>query len=78
MSLVTVRLDDRLMHVVTEKAQVLHVSKTEYIRRAIEQMNANIANQERKKSLIQASLRVRNESMRVNDEFSGIEYDPEI
>jgi predicted transcriptional regulator len=75
MSLVTIRLNDALAHTLVENAQAMHMSKAEYIRTAIEHMNAEIERQERKQKLIQASLLVKNESMKVNSEFSEIEDD---
>lgn len=77
MSLVSIRLDDKLLNEIMARAQALHMSKTEYIRKAIEHMNQEVLKRERKQNLTQASLKVRNESMLVNAEFSRIEYDPE-
>jgi hypothetical protein len=47
------------------------------IRGAIEQMNEKTLRLKRKQQLIQASLKVRKESMIVNAEFSQVEHDPE-
>lgn len=77
MSLVSIRLPDELLSEVKIKAHNLHISQTEYMRKAIELMNAEVAKEERKQKLIRASLKVRKESMAINDEFSRIEYDPE-
>jgi len=77
MSLVSIRLADNLLDEVKIRAQALHMSQTEYIRKAIEHMNEEVLRHERKKKLTQASLKVRNQSMLVNAEFSRIEYDPE-
>ncbi len=76
MSLVSIRLADNLLNETKIRAQALHMSQTEYIRKAIERMNEEVLKQERKQKLTQASLKVRNESMLVNAEFSRIEYDP--
>ena len=74
---VSLRLDDELFKEMKEGAQSLHLSKTDYIRKAIEHMNAEIKKLEGSDRLKKASLRVRKESMKVNAEFSEIEHDPE-
>lgn len=74
-SLVSVRLTDRLFQDMKTKASLLQLSQTEYIRKAIEHMNSEIAMQERTQRLKKASLAVRKESMKVNAEFSEIEHD---
>jgi len=77
MSLISIRLADKLLIELKNRAHLLHLSQTEYIRKAIEHMNEEVSKQERKQKLIQASLRVRGESMAVNNDFSRIEHDPE-
>lgn len=76
MSVISVRLSDKLLREIDVMAQTLHVARTEYIRKAIEQMNEKTLSLKRKQHLIQASLKVRNESMAVNAEFSKVEHDP--
>jgi Arc/MetJ-type ribon-helix-helix transcriptional regulator len=76
-SLVSIRLNDELLQKMKAKAHVLHLSQTDYIRKAIELMNDETEKRERTKRLQHASLRVRKESMKINTEFSDIEYDPE-
>lgn len=76
MPVISIRLSNKLLDEVNMKAQALHISRAEYIRRAIERMNNESLDQERKQQLIHASLRVRNQSMEVNAEFSQIENDP--
>lgn len=77
MSTLSVRLPDALLRELNHRAQVIHISRAEYIRKAIELMNAETKKQESRQQLIKASLRVRGESMKVNAEFSRIEYDPD-
>lgn len=77
MSLISIRLGDKLLVELKNRAHLLHLSQTEYIRKAIEYMNAEVLKQERRQRLMQASLKVRGESMEVNKEFSEIEHDPE-
>lgn len=75
-SLVSIRMDDELLQDLKGKAELLHVSQTDYIRRAITFMNKRIEKRERRKRIQRASLRCRESSMKVNAEFSEIEYDP--
>jgi len=76
-SLVSIRLDDQLFQEMKAKANILHLSQTDYIRKAIEHMNNEIKMRERSRRLKQASLSVREESMKINAEFSEIDHDPE-
>lgn len=76
-SLVSFRINEGLLQAMKTHAQHLHLSQTDYIRRAIEHMNHETEKQERKKRLQTASLRVRADSMIINTEFSEIEHDPE-
>ncbi len=76
-SLVSIRLDDQLFQEMKAKANILHLSQTDYIRKAIEHMNNEIKMRERSQRLKQASLSVREESMKINAEFSEIDHDPE-
>lgn len=77
MSVITVRLPDKLLHDLEGYARASHLPRAEYIRRAIEHMNAEVRKNERAAKLKKASLRVRKESMDVNKEFDRIEHDPE-
>ena len=76
MSALTIRLPNNLSVELNKIVTTLHISRSEYIRRSIEAMNKHIKEEERKKQLILASHKVRNESMVVNKEFSKIENDP--
>ena len=76
-SLVTIRMNEELRKSMQTNANRLHLSQTDYIRKAIEQMNNQIEKKERKERLQNASLMVRKNSMEINAEFSAIEYDPE-
>ena len=76
-TLVSIRVNDELLQAMKANAHRLHLSQTDYIRKAIENMNSKIERRERKKRLENASLRVRKESMTVNVEFSEIEHDPD-
>ena len=77
MSVISIRLSEHLLNEVDVYAHKLHLQRTEYIRKAIELMNEQIAAQKRKDRLTKASIRTRKESMKINTEFSRIEHDPE-
>lgn len=78
MPVISIRLPEKLLHQLDQMAKLLHIQRTEYIRKAIEHMNTEIDKNARKEKLVQASLRVREESMRINKEFSDIEHDEDI
>lgn len=73
MTIVTLRLPENVVHEMEENSRNLKMSRTAYIKKAIEAMNNEIQKNERRKKLIRASQRVRKESMHVNQEFSVIE-----
>ncbi len=77
MSALTVRLPDDLAEEVTKRARKLHISRSQYIRKSIENMNKSLYEQERQEKLFAASMRTRTESIKINSEFSNIEHDPE-
>jgi metal-responsive CopG/Arc/MetJ family transcriptional regulator len=77
MSVISIRLPEKLLHELDSRAHALRITRAAYIRKAIEYMNEESMNLECKKRMARASLRVRKESMRMNKEFSEIENDPE-
>lgn len=72
---VSIRMDDSLFETMRHMAATLHLSQTDYIRQAIERMNNEANRQAQIQRLQKASLKVRSESMKINAEFSDIEYD---
>jgi metal-responsive CopG/Arc/MetJ family transcriptional regulator len=76
MSVITVRLPDKLLNDLDLHAHAINLPRAEYIRLAIEYMNTNIKKKKSIERLKKASLLVRKESMRINKEFSRIEHDP--
>ena len=78
MNVISIRLPDDLLHDLDGSAHILHMPRTVYIRKAIEHMNEEVLNNQRKQKLIKASMRVRKASMRIYKEFSEIEHDPEV
>lgn len=77
MSIISFRVPDKLLRELDHSAKAMHIPRAEYIRLAVQYMNREIHNKKRKQHLIKASLRVRDESMKINEEFSRIEHDPE-
>jgi len=76
MTTVSIRLPNDLLKEADKRARELHIPRAEYIRRAIEGLNTEVSSRQRRKRIIEASRRVRAESMRVNAEFSAIEDAP--
>lgn len=77
MTTIAIRLQDEIINNLDINARTLHLSRTAYIKQAIIEMNNTLQKNKRTERLISASLRVREESMRINHEFSAIEYAPE-
>lgn len=73
MTTLSIRLPDGLLKEADARAKALGIPRAEYIRRAIVAMNREASAQKRRERLMEASKRVREESMRVNAEFSAIE-----
>ena len=78
MSVISLRLPEKLLHELDNRAHALHIQRADYIRKAIELMNKDVFDNERKQRLVQSSLRVRKESMLINKEFSDVEHDQGI
>ena len=76
MTTLSLRLPDDLLHEVDVSADEMHIPRAAYVRKALEQMNALVAAQRRRTRLMEASLKVRAESMRMNAEFDAIEDAP--
>jgi len=77
MTTLSLRLPDDLLHEVDASAEQLHIPRAAYVRKALEQMNTAVAAQRRRARLMEVSLKVRSESMRVNAEFNDIEDAPD-
>jgi metal-responsive CopG/Arc/MetJ family transcriptional regulator len=76
MTTISVRLPDDILKEVDQIAKDLKVPRTEYLRRAILLMNHKVKEDRRRVRIMKLSQRVRNESMRVNAEFSEVDHDP--
>lgn len=75
MALVSIRVNPDLLQEMRKKAHILHLSQTEYIRKAIALMNQETEKWQCRKKLMRASLRARKSSLEVNAEFDRIERD---
>jgi metal-responsive CopG/Arc/MetJ family transcriptional regulator len=77
MESIALKLPEELLEESSQLAMSLSISRAEYIRIAIRQMNKRTAGRLRAERLAELSRRVREESMRVNAEFAAIERDPD-
>ena len=77
MEAISLKLPEDLLEDSARCAEALKMSRTAYVRRAIEQMNRKRRAQIRGQRLTSASLKVRKESKRVNGEFAAIDRDPD-
>jgi predicted transcriptional regulator len=75
MAAISLKLPDDLLAMAGRLADALEVSRAEYIRRAVEQMNRDTRRRLTARRLQEASRKVRGESMNVNAEFDAIEQD---
>jgi predicted transcriptional regulator len=75
MSALTVRLANEVIDEINIRAKKLHITRSEYIRKSIENMNGKLREQERKSKFMKVSKLVRRESMIINAEFAKVEYD---
>lgn len=78
MGTISIRIQDDILKMVDERAKALHIHRAEYVRRAVTAMNEQVARELRKKRIMNASRRVREESMKVNAEFDAIEDAPDV
>lgn len=78
MTTISLRMPDNFLHEIDAFAEELHLPRAAYVRKALEQMNAAMAAERRRKKLMAASLKVREESMKVNAEFSEVDDAPPI
>ena len=76
MTSLSLRLPDELLHDVDIFARQMHIPRAEYVRKALEHMNVAVAAQQRRTRLMETSLKVRMESMKVNAEFTAVEDAP--
>lgn len=75
MTTISLRLPEGLLRETDKNARYLNMPRAEYVRRAVEEYNAKLMEKQRREKLMQASRRVRGESVKVNAEFERIERD---
>jgi predicted transcriptional regulator len=76
MTTISIRLPDNVLNEVDKIAKDLNVPRTVYLRQAILTMNSKVKEERRRARVMKLSRRVREESMRINAEFSEVEHDP--
>ena len=77
MKAISIKLPEDLDEASRQCAESLRLSRAAYIRLAVARMNREMQTRARARRLAELSRRVRGESMRVNREFSAIEWDPD-
>ena len=75
MAAISLKLPEDLLEASGRCADALQLTRAEYMRRALEEMNQETQARLRARRLGDASRKVRGESMRVNAEFDTIERD---
>ncbi len=75
MAAISLKLPAHLLEASGRCAEALRLTRAEYMRRALEQMNRDTRARLRARRLRDASRKVRGEGMRVNAEFAAIEQD---
>jgi hypothetical protein len=75
MTAISLKLPEDLLEASGRCADALRLTRAEYIRRALEEMNRATQAQQRAGRLRDASRKVRGESMRVNADFAAFERD---
>jgi hypothetical protein len=74
---ISLKVSEDLLSAADRLAAELSMTRADYVRAAIEEANRRAEAELRARRLVDASLRVRGESMKVNKEFEGIENDPD-
>ena len=78
MATISIRIQDDILEELNKRSKALHIPRAEYVRRAVITMNKQVDRDLRKKRIMEASRRVREESMRVNAEFDAVEDAPDV
>ena len=73
MSTLSIRLPDDLLASVDKQARELKIPRAEYVRRALEAMQAMTEAERRRRRIMEASRKVRKDSMRINAEFEALD-----
>ena len=75
MTAISLKLPEELLAAAGQCAEALQLTRAEYFRRALEEMNRGTRDRLRARRLRDASRKVRGESMGVNAEFSAVDRD---
>ena len=78
MATISIRFKDEEITELNEHSRNLHIPRAEYVRQAVAAMNNRVDKELQRKRIMEASRRVREESMRVNTEFDAIENAPDV
>jgi predicted transcriptional regulator len=70
MKTITLKADDTFFEKVTDMAKQMHLTKSELIRRAIGEYEETIRRRALKEQMLNAALRVKEHSKKINEEFS--------
>jgi len=73
---ITVNIPDSIITQADKNASILHIKRSEYIRKALENLNNQISKNEKYARLLHLSNLVRDESININKEFEEIEHEP--
>lgn len=73
---ISINIPDNIIIQADKNANILHIKRSEYIRKALENMNNQISKYQKYERLLHLSNLVRDESIDVNKEFEEIEYEP--
>ena len=73
---ITVNIPDNIITQADKNASILHIKRSEYIRKALENLNNQMSKNEKYARLLYLSNLVRDESMNINKEFEEIEHEP--
>lgn len=78
MATISIRIQDDELEELNKRSRTLHIPRAEYVRQAVIAMNKQVDRDLRKKRIVEASRRVREESMRINAEFDAVEDAPGV
>lgn len=78
MATISIRIQDDVLEELNERSRNLDIPRAEYVRQAVVAMNKKVDRELRKKRIMEASTRVREESMRINAEFDAVEDTPDV
>lgn len=75
MTCISLNLPSELLLASARYSAALRLTRAEYVRRAIERMNRQVDAELRAQRMREASLKCRDQDLKVNAEFAAIEHD---